>query len=144
MRAALIALALIATPAVAQQSNWWGGTHSGTGYPTNSTPITATATATTGAMQATLPGVVGKTTFICGFSLTSVGSTTPNASTATVTGTISGSLNFAYSAGNSTLVVNFAAICIPASAQNTAIIVGQPAGGAGTLDAAVSAWGYQL
>ena len=145
---ALVAF-LLTTPALAQQSNWWGGSASGTGYPNQSTPITASATGTTGALTATLPGVAGKTTFICGFAMTSGGTTTAIFANATVVGTISGTLNFVYgdvapTAGQGRLVVGFSPVCIPASAQNTAIVVTQPAGGTGTTAASVSVWGYQL
>jgi hypothetical protein len=143
-----LVLALIATSALAQVANWWGGSASGTGYPTNSTPITASAVGTVAAVTATLPGVVGKTTFVCGFSMTSGGTTAALTVLATVVGTISGTLNFAYvapAAGTQgRLIVSFAPVCIPASAMNTAIVVTQPAAGAGTVEAAVSTWGYQL
>lgn len=142
-------LLLLPTSALAQASNWWGGAASGTGYPTNSTPVTASATGTTAAVTATLPAVTGKTTFICGFAMTSGGTTTAVFANATVTGTIGGTLNFAYgdpapAAGQGRLVVGFSPVCIPASAQNTAISVTQPGGGTGTTAAAVSVWGYQL
>jgi hypothetical protein len=139
---------MIATPALAQQSNWWGGSASGTGYPTNSTPIASSANGTTGAVIANLVGVPGKTTFICGFSMTSGGTTTAVALLATVAGVLGGPLEFAYvaTAGGTqgSLFVIFAPICIPASAQNTTIVVTQPAAGTGTTQAAVAAWGYQL
>lgn len=144
--APLVALVLLATPALAQQSNWWGGSASGTGYPINSTPITASATGTTAAVSVTLPGVAGKTTFICGFSMTSAGTTTAVVGTATVAGVIGGTLSYVYADPATTavqLIVRYPPVCIPASAQNTAIVVTQPAGGAGTT-AAVTAYGYQL
>jgi hypothetical protein len=141
-------LALIVTLSQAQVANWWGGSASGTGYPTNSTPVTASTPGTVGAIAATLPGVAGKTTFICGLSMTSGGNTAAVTGLGTVVGTISGTLDFAYvapAAGTQgRLVVTFAPVCIPASAMNTSIVVTQPAAGAGTVNAAVSAWGYQL
>lgn len=148
MRALISLLVLLfATSALAQQQPWWGGSASGTGYPTNSTPVTASATGTTAALTATLPGVAGKLTFICGFAMTSAGTTTAAAGTGTVTGTIGGTLNFAFedpapAAGQGRLIVLFNT-CIPANAMNTAIVVTQPAGGTATV-AAVTAWGYQL
>lgn len=147
MKRLALFLALIATPAAAQVANWWGGSASGTGYPTNSIPITNSATGTTAAVVATLPGTTGKTTFICGFAMTAAGTTTAVAGTGTITGTLGGALDFAFldpapAAGQGRLIVPFSP-CIPASAMNTAIVVTQPAGGAGTV-AAVSAWGYQL
>jgi hypothetical protein len=146
--ALLAALVLVATSALAQQSNWWGGSSSGTGYPINSTPITASTVGTVAAVVATLPAAVGKTTFICGFSMTSGGNTAAVTGLGTIVGTIGGTLNFAYVAPiagtQGRLIVNFAPVCVPASAQNTAIVVTQPAAGAGTVEAAVSTWGYQL
>lgn len=143
---AILALLLMTTTAFAQQSNWWGGSASGTGYPINSTPITASATGTTAAVTVTLPGVVGKTTFICGFSMTSGGTTTAAVGTATIVGTIGGTLSYVYvdAATASQLIVRYPPVCIPASAQNTAIVVTMPAGGTGTVAAAVNAYGYQL
>jgi hypothetical protein len=143
--ALLAALVLLATPAGAQVQNWWGGSASGTGYPNNSTPITASATGTTGAISATLPGVAGKVTFICGFTFTSGGTTTALVTTATITGTIGGTLSYIYvfTTGSQGLFGIAFPVCIPASAMNTAIVVNQPAGGTGTVGA-VSAWGYQL
>jgi hypothetical protein len=148
MRALALILALISTHAIAQQSNWWGGSASGTGYPTNSTPVASSANGTTGAVIANLVGVAGKTTFICGFSMTSGGTTTAIALLATVAGVLGGPLEFAYvapAAGTQgRLFVTFAPTCIPASAQNTTIVITQPAAGVGTTQAAVAAWGYQL
>lgn len=148
LRAALVLLAWFATtPVLAQASNWWGGAATATGYPNNSTPVTASATGTTGAVTATLPAINGKTTFLCGFVMTSGGTTAATTGPATVTGTINGALNFVYeepalAAGQGRLVVPFAP-CVPASGQNTAIVINMPAGGAGTT-AAVTSWGYQL
>lgn len=145
--ASLVALVLSATPVLAQVQNWWGGSASGTGYPTNSRPITASTPGTVGAIAATLPGAAGKTTFICGFSMTSGGNTTAATGLATVTGTINGSLNYAYvspAAGTQGKLVVAYTPCIPANGMNTQIVVTQPASGTGTANAAVTAWGYQL
>ena len=146
MRAIIaLLLALFATPTLAQQMPWWGGSATGTGYPTNSTPVTSSATGSNAAVSATLPGVAGKATFICGVVLTSNDAATANYVTATITGTVSGTLNFIYvfpAAGEAELIVVFP-ICIPANAMNTPIVVTLPAGGTGTT-AAVTAWGYQL
>lgn len=147
MRTALALLfTLMTTPVFAQASNWWGGSASGTGYPINATPITASATGTTAAVSVTLPGVVGKTTFICGWSMTSGGTTTAAVGTATVAGVIGGTLSYVYVAaatGLSQLIVRYPPVCLPANGQNASIVVTQPAGGTGTT-AAVTAYGYQL
>lgn len=116
------------------------------------TPVTASATGTTGAIAATLPAAAGKTTYICGFSYTGTNATGANTATAvTVTGTITGTLNFGYPTlaaaatvtNNGSLDETFTP-CVPASAINTAIAVNGPALGAGATLATVSAWGYQL
>lgn len=150
MKKLTIGLLIAAVLAVFSYSVWAqqppsGGTATGTGYPSNSLPVTASATGTTGAIVATLPSSPGRTTFICGFTMTSGGTTAALVSNATVAGTISGTMNFSYvdvSSGQGLLGVAFP-VCIPANAASTAIVVTQPAGGTGTVGA-VSAWGYQL
>lgn len=123
-----------------------GGTATGTGYPTSATPVTASASGT-GAVTATLPAAVGRTTWICGFTMTNAPGTsaTGTSANATISGTIGGTLNFAYNSvttGQGLLGVAFP-ICIPGSAANTAIVVSQPAPGT-VQTTAVTAWGYQL
>jgi hypothetical protein len=142
---ALLALLFLISSASAQVANWWGGSATGTGFPNNSTPITSSATGTTGAITATLPGVAGKTTFICGFTLTSGGTTTAAVTTATIAGVIGGTMSYVYvfTSGSQGLFGIAFPTCIPANAMNTAIVITQPAGGTGTIGA-VSAWGYQL
>lgn len=116
------------------------------------TAITATATGTTGATTATLPAVGGKTTYICGFSFVGTNATAANGATnVTVTGTISGTMNFGYpTLAAAATVPNAGPLdltftpCIPASAINTAIVVNGPALGAGATLTTVTAWGYQL
>jgi hypothetical protein len=69
----------------------------------------------------------------------------------TVTGTITGTMNFGYPTlalgatvpNNGSLDETFQP-CIPASAINTAIVVNGPALGAGATLVTASAWGYQL
>lgn len=142
--AAFAACAFIC-PAVAQQSWTHPGPPTGIAYPINSTPITISATGTTAAVTATLPANANQTTYICGFVITSGGTTAALVGNATVTGTIGGTLNFSYvdvSSGQGVLGIPFPQ-CIPASANGQTIAVTAPAGGAGTV-AAVTAWGYQL
>jgi hypothetical protein len=134
---------LLATPALSQ--NWAGGPATGSGYPNNALPVTNSATGTTGTIVATLPAQTGYITFICGFVMTSGGTTAAVVANATIANTVSGTLNFAYvdvSTGQGVLGVAFP-VCIPASAANTTIVVTMPAGGAGTTGANM-AWGYQL
>lgn len=115
-------------------------------YPAGATPITAAATGTTGTVTATLAGTSGKTTYICGFTITA-DATALVIGTATVTGTVTGTLSYrqlvaAVAAGSGLLSPAFAP-CVPASAANTGIAVNSIAAGLGG-NTAVNAWGYQL
>jgi hypothetical protein len=107
------------------------------------TPLTVSTTGTTAQITATLTGAVGRWTYICGFVLTSAGTTTAALGNATVAGTVSGTMNFTYSfvsSGQGLLGVAFPG-CITSSAPGTNIVITLPAGGAGTT-VAISAWGY--
>src|SRR5216683_41237 len=106
-------------------------------YPVNSvttapTAITGNATGSTGAVVGTLAAAASKTTFICGFNVSTIGGTAPS-SPITVAGLIGSSqvyqtpINAA--AGQILITQNFNP-CIPASAVNTAVDV--------------NSWGYQL
>jgi hypothetical protein len=111
---------------------------------TGITQIQNSTTGTTGGVTATLAGASGQWTYICGFTITSGGTTTALAVNVTVTG-IPTTMNFAYifvSSGQGALGIAFPA-CISSSAVNTSIVVTVPAGGAGTAAVAVSAWGYR-
>jgi hypothetical protein len=116
------------------------------------TPITATATGTTGAVVATLAAVAGKTTYICGFYYTGTNATAANTTTSvTVTGVIGGTMSFGFpTLAAAATVPNTIPIdeefipCVAASAINTAIAVNGPALGAGATQATVTAWGYYL
>jgi hypothetical protein len=114
-------------------------------YPAGSTSITASATGTTAATTATLAGVASKTTYLCGFSIDS-NATAGTSGNATVTGTITGTLNFTQPVGASPAVGStFRTFnpCIPASAVNTGIAVNSIAAGTAGVTS-VSAWGFQL
>jgi hypothetical protein len=141
----LVAAALAAFSYMAwAQQPFSGGTATGTGYPTGSLPINATGTATAAPVNVLLAGTPGRITYLCGFAMTSTG-TTAGTVTATITNAIGGTMNFIYlhpSSGQGFLGIAFPA-CIPANATNTAIGINLPAGPAATL-AGVSAWGYQL
>lgn len=122
-----------------------------TSYPTGATPVTSSATGTTGAITATLAGAASKTTYICGFFYTGTNATAANTATnLTITGTINGTLNFGFATlaaaatvpNNQPLDEAFTP-CVPASAVNTSIVVNGPALGAGATLATVTAWGYQ-
>jgi hypothetical protein len=115
-----------------------------------STQITASSANVANAVaSATLAGASGKTTYITGFQVTASGATAGLAVTGTVTGLISGttSFTFVFPAGVAVAAqpLNyFFDPPIPASAQNTAIVVSVPAGGSGNTNTTVSAQGFQL
>lgn len=118
-----------------------------TQLPAGATFVTASTTGTTGATTATLAGVSAKTTYLLGFSIRAT-ATAAAVGNATVTGTISGTLNFtqfsqAASTGMVPLEPNIGSVAIPASATNTAIAVVSAAPGTGGV-VSVTAWGYQL
>jgi len=120
-------------------------------YPSNlttgvaATPVTASATGTTAATTATLPGAASKTTYLCGFSI-DANATAAVAGNATVTGTISGTLNFTQGVAATPAVGSVNRTfnpCVPASAVNTGIAVNSIAPGTGGV-VSVTAWGFQL
>lgn len=116
-------------------------------YPSGALPITASATGTTGATTATLAAHATKTTYLCGFSIRAV-ATAAVAANSTVTGTVTGTLNFlqftqAVATGIGITEPNLGSTCIPGSAANTALAVISAAPGSGGV-ISVSAWGYQL
>lgn len=102
----------------------------------------ATATATLAA------GGGNRTTYICGFSITSSVSTGAAVVSPTITSLVTGTMTFTYTTvagvtlANQPLVVPFTS-CLPANAANTAIAVSLPSLGAGNTNASVNAWGYQ-
>jgi hypothetical protein len=119
------------------------------GYPSASTPVTASSGNVAAAVAtATLAAAVGKTTYICGFSITSSGSTAAVVVSPTVTNVITGTMTHTYASvagatlANQALVIPFSP-CIPASATNTTIPVSLPSLGAGNTNTTVNAWGYQ-
>jgi hypothetical protein len=108
----------------------------------NLIPIQNSATGTTAAVSTILPGFANKWTYICGFVITSAGTSTATVVTASIIG-IATPMNFVYnfvSSGQGILGVALPA-CQTASVQGSPITVGVPAGGAGTT-VAVSAWGF--
>jgi hypothetical protein len=116
------------------------------------TPVSASASGSTGAITATLPAVAYKLAYICGLTFTGTNATAANTATSvTVTGTITGTLNFGFPTlaaaatvpNTPPLIVPFSP-CVAASGINTAIAVNGPALGAGSTLTTVSAWGYYL
>lgn len=115
------------------------------GFPNAAVPITASATGTTAATTATLAAASGKFTYICGFDIGST-ATAAAAGNATVTGPVTGTLNFEMGTGVSPAVVHTTQTfnpCVPSSAVNTAIAVVSAAPGTGGV-ISVTAWGFQL
>jgi hypothetical protein len=114
------------------------GTGSSAGYPAGATPITASATGTTGAVTATLAAAAGKTDYLCSVQIGEAGTGT---ATATATNTVTGTLNYVVAApGNFTVTYT---PCVPASAVNTTIPIATVANASATA-VAVTATGYQL
>lgn len=120
-------------------------------YPRGAVPVAASSgNVAASAAVATLAGAAGKTTYICGFRMTGLGATVLATVNATVAGLV-GSVTLTYTF-QAPLGVTVSATplgdqfnpCIPASAQNTAIVVTLPSLGTGNTNAAASAWGYQL
>jgi hypothetical protein len=115
-------------------------------YPVGALPITASATGTTAATTATLAASVSLKTYICWMSIRA-NATAAITTNSTVTGTVSGTLNFmqwtAPLASGIGLTEMVFSPCIPSSAINTGIAVISAAPGAGGL-VSVSAGGYQL
>lgn len=114
-------------------------------YPLSATPVTSSVTGTTAVVTATLPGVAAKTTYISGFNISS-DATAAVAGTATVTGTISGTLSFRQGASVTPAIANLEVdfnLPIPANAVNTAIAVNSIAAGTGG-NTTVTVWGFQL
>lgn len=113
-------------------------------------PETEDAQATTGAaagITATLAAVAGKRTFLSGFAVDGLGATAGSVIEVTVTGVLGGTLRrkvtvpTGVAVAITPLVVEFDRP-IPASADNTAIVVNVPSFGAGNTSAIVSAHGF--
>jgi hypothetical protein len=110
--------------------------------PSGSTQIVGNGTGTTGAVVGTLAGTSGKTTYICGFSVSAIGGTAA-VGPITIANLVTASqvYQLASSAGGVTLTVPFQP-CIPANAANTSITVTTTADGTASA-VEVNSWGYQ-
>ena len=119
-------------------------------YPSGAIPLSASsgnvaaATAT-----ATLPASPGRTTYICGFTVTAGGSTAAATVNVTVTNTPGGTLTYNFSTSTgvdapSPALVEDYVPCLPANAQNTTIVVSMPTLGAANAHAAINVQGYQF
>lgn len=104
--------------------------------------ITGNASGTTEAVVGTLAGVSGRTTFICGFDVSSIGGTAATGPI-TIAGLVGSSMTYqmSSSAAGTTLSRTFTP-CIPASAQNTAITITTTANGTATA-VNVNSWGFR-
>jgi hypothetical protein len=117
----------------------------GVGVTAGQTAVISSATGTTGAVVATLPGVASKFTYICGFYATGNEAATGAVVAVTVAGMVSGSMvfNISHPVTPSLGIANQSFTpCLPSSAVNTAITVTSAADAAGT-NVSVAAWGYQ-
>lgn len=115
-------------------------------YPVGATPLTASATGTTGATTATLAAIGGKTTYICGYSIranATAAVTVTNTITGVITATLSSVMWVAPLASGLGVDEQIFSPCIPASTtgQAIAIVSGAPGAG-GTVSS--KGWGYQL
>lgn len=108
-------------------------------------PISGNAAGNTAAVVGTLAAATGKTTYICGFNVQAIGGTA-TVGPITVAGLIGGSQVYQTDVNSATVGKKVAgetfSICIPASAQNTAITVTTTANGTATA-VDVNAWGFQ-
>ncbi len=92
----------------------------------------------------TLPGVANKTTYIRGFIISSINAAATVSGLVTLTGTISGTLNFEYvQLTTGGLLVFTPGTGIAASAVNTPIVLNFPAITSGSATA-LTIWGIQL
>lgn len=119
------------------------------GYPNGATPVQNSATGTTAGATATLPAAAGKFTYLCGFTVSPGSATTAITISITTTGlasnqtlSVGAPATAAGTTGANVMPPPFTP-CLPSSAVNTAITVVAGALGAGGVNQAVNAWGYQ-
>ena len=108
------------------------------GVPTGAI-ITGNAAGTTAAVTGTLAAVANKTTYICGFAVSSTGTAT--ISPITVAGLVGSSMVFNNLSAGAGLLQQAFYPCIPASAPNTAITISTTADGTATA-VNVNSWGF--
>jgi hypothetical protein len=128
LAAAAFFLFFFFAPALAQTS----------GVPTGAI-ITGNATGSTAAVTGTLAAVANKTTYICGFSVSSTGSAA--VSPITVAGIVGSSMVFQNLSAGAGILQQAFYPCVPASAPNTAITVTTTADGTATA-VNVNSWGF--
>lgn len=114
------------------------------GFPVASTPITGNATGSTGAVVGTLAANATKTTYICGFSVSALG-TANTPGPVVIAGLVGSSQTYQMSTLATGVVQELTRTfptCLPASAINTAITVTTTAAAGGTA-VDVNSWGFQ-
>lgn len=102
-----------------------------------------------GTATATLPAVVGRTTYIAGFCITGGGATAASVVNATITNITGGTqtYNVAVPAGATLGIAPLFITFDPplsATAVNTSVVVSIPSLGTGNTNTTVNAWGYQV
>lgn len=119
-------------------------------YPAGAIPVNgASGNVANASAAASLPATAGATNYVCGFSITSSGSTAAAVVSPTLAGVVNGPLTFTYASvagatlSNQPVLIDWAH-CIPASGQNVAITITLPALGAGNTNATVNIWGFRL
>jgi hypothetical protein len=113
-------------------------------YPTAAVPIQGNGSGSTGAVVGTLAGTSGKTTYICDFDVTALG-TAASIGPITVAGLLGGSKVYqmgTLATGVQQMLNKNFSPCIPASAANTAITITTTADGTATA-VNVNSSGYQ-
>ena len=114
-------------------------------YPTGSTAVTGNASAAgTSSVQGVLAGAASKTTYICGFNVTALG-TGLSPGPVTIAGLVGSSQVYQMGVLSTGVVGSLNQTftpCIPASAVNTSITVTTTADASATA-VSVNSWGYQ-
>lgn len=114
------------------------------GYPAGATPIVAVGAGSTASVAAAIAGASGKTSYICGFQISSLGGT---ATSGPVTMTnVSATMTFQLGVNSGTATAtNFTQTfspCLPSTTVNTTITVATTANASGTA-VDVQVWGYR-
>ena len=113
------------------------------------TPVGAGANVAASANNQTLSGAASKTTYIKGWYVTGLGATAGSTLKITVTGLALGTLTYDYvvPAGVTTAAPTLQQTYdppLPASGQNTSIVVNIGSFGSGNTSASAGAWGFQI
>lgn len=121
-----------------------GSTSDGT-----ATELLVAATVAAAANNQTLAAAAGKRTYLAGFLIDGLGATGASVIQITFTGLADGDLSFRVSipAGATTAITRLFVTFprpLPASADNTAIVVNVPSFGAGNTAADAAAWGFRI